>query len=76
MAKKKNTDDNLMVIARGLSILALGKRFSLAEGGDVQEAFAEIVRTVGASRDHEQRIKTLEAQIARLTVKPKLKVAS
>ena len=72
MAKKRN-DEPGMTVARGLSTLALGKRFSLAEGGDVRETFALIVAAVQASGDHERRIKALEAEIARLS---RLRVAS
>ena len=65
MAKRRN-DEPGMTVAKGLATLALGRRFSLAEGGDVRETFAEIVKVVQASRDHEQRIKALEAELATL----------
>ena len=74
MAKKRN-DELGMTTAKALATLTVGKRYTLAESGDVREGFAEIVKAIRASRDHEQRIKKLEAEIARLS-KPQLKVAS
>ena len=76
MAKRKikDTDDLGMIVARGLSTLAYGKRFGLNEAHDVQETFAAIVRAVDLANDLEKRVQTLERETK--TTRPKLKVAS
>ena len=74
MARHKRKDDDSlgMTVARGLSTLALSKRFSLAEGGDVQATFAALVRTVELVNDLEKRVEALERE---KSARPKLKVA-
>ena len=63
MAKTRKNDDSLMVVAKGLSTLAVGLKFTLNEADDVHMAFAAIAATVERSLAHEKRIKDLEDKL-------------
>jgi hypothetical protein len=76
MAKRRTKDEDSigMQVARGLSTLAVGMKFNLAEAGDVQSAFAEIVRVIELGNELEQRVAALEREKA--ATRPKLRAAS
>ncbi len=74
MAKKRDEEDSIgMQVSLGLSTLAAGMRFNLAEAGNVQTALVEIVRAIELVSELEKRVAALERQKA---AAPKLKAVA
>jgi hypothetical protein len=64
--KRKGSDDLGRKVSEGLALLAVGRKFGLAEANQFNEMAAAIVGSVMRVRELEQRTKALDAELTKL----------